>query len=522
MIVTHKIKMDLTRRSFVPAIDAVQNDRNSRALELALYSGEQSWSPPEGTYAMVCYSKSDGRGGEYSTLSDGSAAVSIQGNLVTVALASQVLTTPGHVGLSIRLFQGTSQVSTFQILVNVHPGTDAQLADEEESPTTGSMLPIPATAEAGQYLRVGEVNGAGVVISTYASDPVVPDLSRNDPTAGDYVKGRTHWIKGTVNTEMIPETEFGHGVLMDGPIGLVEGMTYSVSFDGVIYRCLCTYQEGLMDDESVIQGLTLGNYQHQFGIGDTGEPFCLFDNAHIWLNQSATVDNKLICYFTDEGSHLIHIFQSSEAVQHLPTKFLSPDVRADLTQTDPEVFGFVKGLTQGRKKGECLFSALEFSGEILFVMNDSLVLGETYIVALDQTEYTCVCKAMYSDHLTLYYLGCLSIAQPALNGTSEPFLLQYDPLTLQCIIITSDTEMHTISLYRAGKTFNKLPEDLIPDQILLPKVSAADAGKILVVHSQGHWIAAETPGIVLLSQAEYEAMASAGTLEENALYVIEG
>lgn len=170
MIITNKLTMDLARPNWMAAIDAVQDDRYSRNLEISLYAGGESWSIPEDACAVIRYSKSDGLGGIYDTLPDGTAAWSTADNVLTVALAPQVLTVPGSALLSVTLTRGNRQVSTFSVLVNVHPAVDTTIGDSEPYISVHNFLPAPATGIIGQYLRIAAVDEHGYITLLESAD----------------------------------------------------------------------------------------------------------------------------------------------------------------------------------------------------------------------------------------------------------------------------------------------------------------------------------------------------------------
>lgn len=158
MIITHKIKMDLLDPGQMPRIHAVQDDQYSRNLELALYEENRPWDIPEGITAIIRYRKSDGTGGEYNQLPDGSAAWNAEGNVLTIALAPQVATVPGMVSLSVTLISGEKQISTFRVGLNVKPGVKGVLAESEDYfrlMTLGTVETLPAGAVATASLAAG-------------------------------------------------------------------------------------------------------------------------------------------------------------------------------------------------------------------------------------------------------------------------------------------------------------------------------------------------------------------------------
>ena len=163
MIITNKLTMDLTKPNWMAAIDAVQEDRYCRDLEITLLSGGSPWTIPRDASVLIRYSKSDGTGGIYDTLPDGTKAWSAADNVLTAALAPQVLTVPGSVLLGITLSRGIRQVSTFAILINVHPAVGREFAGSEPYVRIHSFLPAPAYGTIGQFLRIAAVDDQGYI-----------------------------------------------------------------------------------------------------------------------------------------------------------------------------------------------------------------------------------------------------------------------------------------------------------------------------------------------------------------------
>lgn len=170
MIITSKIKMDLQQQNQMPVVNAVQNDRYCRNLEMELYAGETVWPVPEDAAVVVSYLKADGKGGEYDTLPDGTAGWSAQEHILTVALAPQMLTAPGLVRMTVSLIQEEKQISTFTVLIKVAQAVSAAVAESEDYYYVTRFLPMPEGAETGKYLRISGVDEAGNVISLEAVD----------------------------------------------------------------------------------------------------------------------------------------------------------------------------------------------------------------------------------------------------------------------------------------------------------------------------------------------------------------
>ena len=130
MTITHKLSIDLAQWDKPAQIDAVQDDCG-RVLSLMLHTNGIPWTIPDGISATVRYRKADGVGGEYDTLPDGTCAWSAQDNVLTVALAPQVLTAAGETCLSVLLAEGDAAVSTFDILLHVQPGVHTRIAKSD-------------------------------------------------------------------------------------------------------------------------------------------------------------------------------------------------------------------------------------------------------------------------------------------------------------------------------------------------------------------------------------------------------
>lgn len=130
MIVTHKIKMDLSEGGEMPRINIVQNDKYTRNIEISLFSDGKKWLIPEGITGVVHYLKPDGTGGSYDVLPDGATACITTDNTLTIALAPQVCTAEGIVRLAVSMIKGQAELHTFSILVYVRSNPEINSASE--------------------------------------------------------------------------------------------------------------------------------------------------------------------------------------------------------------------------------------------------------------------------------------------------------------------------------------------------------------------------------------------------------
>lgn len=92
-----------------------------------------TWTPPEGVEAAIAYMQPGGTKGLYNKLADGTAAISISGNVATVILAPQMLTASGTVQASLVFNDAQlNRLTTFPFAVSVtsNPAAGAQKTED--------------------------------------------------------------------------------------------------------------------------------------------------------------------------------------------------------------------------------------------------------------------------------------------------------------------------------------------------------------------------------------------------------
>ena len=133
MNVTSKISVDMTRQNVGQRVNAVQGDGSTRLVEITLLSCGAPWTPPEGVEAAIAYMQPGGTKGLYNKLADGTAAISISGNVATINLAPQMLTASGTVQASLVFNdQQLNRLTTFPFAVSVtsNPAAGAQKTED--------------------------------------------------------------------------------------------------------------------------------------------------------------------------------------------------------------------------------------------------------------------------------------------------------------------------------------------------------------------------------------------------------
>ena len=129
MQVTKAINIDLIEKSVKPLIYAKQNDSQTRFIAASLFANGQPFSVPDGVVAMFRAGKPDGTACFYDSNETGTPAITIEGNLVTVELAEQVLTAPGNVQAEINFYTaGGEKLTSFSFAIQVEKSV---LTDQE-------------------------------------------------------------------------------------------------------------------------------------------------------------------------------------------------------------------------------------------------------------------------------------------------------------------------------------------------------------------------------------------------------
>ena len=117
MLVTKKLTVDLARKSVLGTVDAVRGD-SAIALEMTLLCDGTPWTVPDDASVIVRYGQGNACG-TYDSLSDGTPAWSVSGNVLTVRVAPEVCSVAGKTDFQVTILAGARQISTFRMTVDV-------------------------------------------------------------------------------------------------------------------------------------------------------------------------------------------------------------------------------------------------------------------------------------------------------------------------------------------------------------------------------------------------------------------
>ena len=97
-------------------VHAKEGDRAGRFINAKLVDGAREFIPPENAHFVVRYMKADGNGGLYDTMEDNETpAVTLSGNIATIGIAEQALTTQGLTQMELNIYDGNAtRISAFK------------------------------------------------------------------------------------------------------------------------------------------------------------------------------------------------------------------------------------------------------------------------------------------------------------------------------------------------------------------------------------------------------------------------
>lgn len=149
----------MQRTARMPEIYAKQGDACTRKVQISLSNGGISWSPGKSDVA-IRFCKSDGTGGIYDKLPDGTKAYAYPTtalNDVIITLAPEVLTCAGDVLVDVVFSDSAEVLATFSFVVHVQASPMAGIA------TSNSYYNYQSLADINQAINEAKAAAAGAV-----------------------------------------------------------------------------------------------------------------------------------------------------------------------------------------------------------------------------------------------------------------------------------------------------------------------------------------------------------------------
>ena len=125
MNVNQNVSLNLTADGIPPRLHMVQGDSNTRTIVAALWDDSQPYNVPASAVVMMRFRKPDGTGGLYD-VTEGGAKISVSGNVVTIPVATQLLTVAGVVFAQVDVYGAATgaaaeKLATFRLAIEVAP-----------------------------------------------------------------------------------------------------------------------------------------------------------------------------------------------------------------------------------------------------------------------------------------------------------------------------------------------------------------------------------------------------------------
>ena len=236
---------------------------------------------------------------------------------------------------------------------------------------------------------------------------------------------------------VLPETtitpdENGEAALTDA-LGLVEGQTYTVNWNGTDYECLC----GNFDLEGVLF-CVLGNLGAMTGGADTGEPFIILEAPP---EIAAQVGATAIVYAIDGSTTVtLSITGITEVTTPIAQKFLP------------------KGYPYFVPGGEVVFPETTVNLPSQGEYNIPLKAGYSYTVNWNGVEYTSEASVYQTDNGPTVVIGNKELFD---GSTAEiPFTIAFAPTST---FISSDEGSGTVTLsITQADSYLKMADKYIP------------------------------------------------------------
>lgn len=220
MKVIEKINIDLSR-PLRNVIYAKQGDKNTREVQISLYSNGVQWIVPSESNFVVSYVRPDNSKGAYSFLLDGlTPAVSSSNNILNVSILQPVLAVSGAVSASVIIKNGQNEmIGTFSFIIDVEKydcnvdeeGIDTYVKFIVESPEitngtiyfgnfidsvefsdvfSGAILTVTLPSGGKEMFSMLITSGSKVIQSYYTSSQVIYTSEEADI---EIVDGRAKW-----------------------------------------------------------------------------------------------------------------------------------------------------------------------------------------------------------------------------------------------------------------------------------------------------------------------------------------
>lgn len=241
---------------------------------------------------------------------------------------------------------------------------------------------------------------------------------------------------------------------IDGAL-FADGETYTVKWNGVDYVCVAMGQDA---PPGVIAPAFVGNFDKVNGSGDTGEPFAAFSDP---------INNRTsFLTFDDATSCTVSVVHHTTTMHKISGKLIEG---MGWSETDVTVIAVDQEVTQGGVLGtSTYFTTTELNPDVYFAMESPFVVGKTYTVTLNGTEYNDL--VAYEDNRGHVCIGA-TVDELASGTYKLPFGIgynseTYEPYQYGVEWVQSMGETVTISISEVAETIHPVDKKYLPSDNL--------------------------------------------------------
>lgn len=264
MQVTKSIKIDLVEKGVQPIVYAKQNDSQTRFIAASLFANGHPFSVPDGVVAMFRAGKPDGTACFYDSNETGTPAITIEGNLVTVELAEQVLTAPGNVQAEINFYtSGGEKLTSFSFAIQVEKSvlTDQEIVSSDyynvltaqiKAAQDAAQSAQTSAGQAEQALQEVEqmVNNASVTIQQAGQEQItaVQQAGAQQIAAAAAEADRAQGYAESINPAQFVKTVNGTGPDASGNVEVQAGVASVFGRTGEVIAQAGDYNAGQIEE----------------------------------------------------------------------------------------------------------------------------------------------------------------------------------------------------------------------------------------------------------------------------------
>lgn len=247
MSVNQAVNLNLSTDIVPPVLKMVQNDSNSRYIVASLWDGASAYDVGSAS-VMLRFAKPDGTGGMYDADEVGNV-VDVDGNVVTIPVAAQVLTVAGDVFAQVDIYgSSNSKLASFAFKIDVAASVypDAQIISSDyynvltatiANAVTAAQNAAASATAAAQSAEEAATSVDGAVkynVSQALSDAQKAQARTNINAPAPYTAGEGISISGSViaakvqpcNRNLIINWYFGNPVNQRDVSGTISSAGY--------------------------------------------------------------------------------------------------------------------------------------------------------------------------------------------------------------------------------------------------------------------------------------------------------